>query len=72
MLFSSVPPVGASYHLIEVPVAARLATVAALQKDWLAFPVGGGVPPSAKSFTVMVNCFSKKRPPASVLLMRME
>ena len=40
VLLKGVPPALAAYHWIEVPVAARLATVPLLQKVCVALPVG--------------------------------
>ena len=40
LLFKTLPPVLAAYHLMLVPVAVRLATVPLLQKLWEALPVG--------------------------------
>ena len=42
VLFNALPPLEAEYHLTEVPVAVRSATVwlAAEQNDWEVDPVG--------------------------------
>ena len=40
---NAVPDVETSYHLIAVPVADKLATVAPLQNGWVAVAVGAAV-----------------------------
>jgi len=52
---SAVPPVGAAYHLIDVPVGTRLAIVGEVpaQKLWVDGPVGA--PGMAVKVTVTSN-----------------